>query len=117
MLVAAPEFKCGAVGEDAGAEKPSSVPEPLASLRGTLRLGSGQACEAAVATRASVMPATSCRASLGPTEFQRGGEMGAYAGGFFGGGDHPLIKGAADAAALGGVFDDDEAHEVATGGQ
>src|ERR1035441_6586705 len=68
MLVAAPEFKCGAVGEDAGAEKPSSVPEPLASLRGTLRLGSGQACEAAVATRASVMPATSCRASLGPTE-------------------------------------------------
>src|ERR1035441_9971697 len=68
MLVAAPEFKCGAVGEDAGAEKPSSVPEPLASLRGTLRLGSGQACEAAVATRASVMPATSCRASLGPSE-------------------------------------------------
>src|ERR1039458_1032447 len=72
MLVAAPEFKCGAVGEDAGAEKPSSVPEPLASLRGTLRLGSGQACEAAVATRASVMPATSCRASLGPTESDAG---------------------------------------------
>ncbi len=31
--------------------------------------------------------------------------------------DHPLIEGAADAAALGLVFDDDEADEVAAGGQ
>ena len=43
--------------------------------------------------------------------------MGADAGGFFGGGDHPLIEGGADAAALGLVFDDDEADEVAAGGE
>ena len=47
MLVAAPEFSCGAVEET---EKPGSVRDPLASLRGTLRPGSGQASEAAVAT-------------------------------------------------------------------
>ena len=50
-------------------------------------------------------------------QFQRSGEVGADAGGFFCGGNHPLIEGAADAAALGLVFDDDEADEVATGGQ
>ena len=36
-------------------------------------------------------------------------------GGFFGGRGHPLIEGAADGAALGLVFDDDEAYEVAAG--
>src|SRR5580658_2657610 len=55
--------------------------------------------------------------------FRRGGEFQgtregrADAGGFFGGGGQPLIQGGADAAALGRVFDDDEADEIAAGGE
>src|SRR5689334_5568533 len=43
--------------------------------------------------------------------------MGADAGGFFGGGDHPLVESAADAAALDRVFDDYIANKVAAGEQ
>ena len=51
------------------------------------------------------------------SQFQGGSEVGADAGGFFGGGDHPLIEGVAYGAALGLVFDDDEADEVAAESQ
>src|SRR5947209_13793443 len=54
MFAAAPESMCGAAGLDVEEEKPSSLPEPLISLRGVLRLGSGQACEPPVATRVGV---------------------------------------------------------------
>ena len=54
-----------------------------------------------------------CDVFGGRGQLQRSGEVGADAGGFFGGGDHPLIEGVADGAALGLVFDDDEANEVA----
>jgi len=49
MLVAAPESKRGAVGEESGLEKPGPERGPLASLRGT--------AEAAVATWVSVVSA------------------------------------------------------------
>ena len=51
MLVAAPESSCGAVnGDEAG-----GIPEPLTSLRGTLRPGSRQASGAAVSTLLKIM--------------------------------------------------------------
>ena len=51
------------------------------------------------------------------TGWFQGLEVGGDAGGFFGGGEHPLVEGSADAAALGLVFDDDEAKEAASGGE
>src|ERR1700686_2904267 len=50
MLVAAPESSCGAVGEDEPGVAPKVAPEPLASLREPLRVGSGQAGGAPVTT-------------------------------------------------------------------
>src|SRR5271169_365123 len=47
------------------------------------------------------------------SQFQGTGEVGADAGHFLGGGDHPLIEGAADGATLGLVFNDHETDEVA----
>jgi hypothetical protein len=44
-------------------------------------------------------------------------EFGGQASRFFGRGEHPLIEGGADAAALGLVFDYDEANEAASGGE
>src|SRR5271156_3965585 len=58
---------------------------------------------------------TSCACAICPLE--RGLEVGANAARFFGGGEHPLIEGTADAAALVLVFDDDEAQEAASGGK
>ena len=49
--------------------------------------------------------------------FQGRGKIRGKAAGFFGGVEHPLIERGADAAALGLVFDDDEAQEAASGGQ
>ena len=43
--------------------------------------------------------------------------MRANSGGFFAGGDHPLIQRTGDAAPLGCVFDHHEAHETAPGRQ
>ena len=67
MLVAAPEFKCGVVGLEAGAEKPSFVPGALASLRGT--------AEAAVATRTWTQASGGCRHILLQTK-EMGWETG-----------------------------------------
>ncbi len=50
-------------------------------------------------------------------KFQRSGKVRADASGFFGGGNDPLIEGAADAATLGLVVDLDEANEITSGGQ
>ena len=50
-------------------------------------------------------------------QFERGLEVGGYATGFFGGGEHPLIQRGADAAALGLVFDDYEAQEAESRGE
>jgi hypothetical protein len=44
-------------------------------------------------------------------------EVSTQASGFLGGSCHPLIEGGADAAALGLIFDDDEAEEAFPGGQ
>ena len=50
-------------------------------------------------------------------QFHRGRESSRNANGFFGGGEHPLIKGTANAAALVLVFDDDEAEKAIPGGK
>ena len=51
------------------------------------------------------------------SELQRGGKVGGDAGGFFGGGEHPLIEGRANTGALSLILDDDEAQEAVTGGE
>lgn len=50
-------------------------------------------------------------------EFQRRRKSSGDSRGFFGGGEHPLIEGATDAAALILVFDNDEAEETFAGGK
>jgi hypothetical protein len=49
------------------------------------------------------------------SELQRRLEVRRQAGGLFGGIEYPVVEGGADAAALGLVFDDDEAEEAAAG--
>jgi len=50
-------------------------------------------------------------------QFQRRREVGGQAARLFGGGEHPLVEGIADAAALVLVFDDYEAQEAESGGE
>ena len=123
MLVAAPEFSCGTVGEDTGTEKPSSVRgparfasrDPSTWLRAGCR-GGRRHIRTGCSGEKGLLTVVGLRNVFGRWgQFQGSGEMGANAGRLFGGGDDPLIEGVADTATLGLVVDHDVAGEVTAG--
>ena len=123
MLVAAPESSCGAVVVAVGCLGWCETARCACTLTGSgrrTRRPRHMWFPCCIPVDARRLAETSIR-SVGVFgcwgQLQGGGEVGADAGRFFGGGDDPLIEGGADAAALGLIVDLDEAHEIASGGQ